>query len=114
MVSESAKIMIDLIAALGPMGFVFWLVWRTTSHTIPRLAQRFEEGIEKQRQDFKDMLSTFQTNEQRIHEQEVERICTSIDNLAERMASPVETTKQLVVAVGELRKAIKNGCVDAT
>lgn len=110
---DPTKIMVDLISALGPMGFVFWLVWRTTSHTIPRLAKGFEDGIEKQRQDFKEMLYTFQENEQRTHEKEMERICTSIDNLAAKMVSPEETTKQLVVAVGELRKAIKNGDDDA-
>lgn len=105
---DSANVMVDLIAALGPMGFVFWLVWRTTSHTIPRLAQRFEEGMERQRQDFKEILYTFQENEQRIHEKEIDRICNSIDNLAAKMVSPEEATQQLVVAVGELKKVISN------
>lgn len=112
MAVSTTSIMVDLISALGPMGFVFWLVWRTTSHTIPRLANDFRDGIEKQRQDFKEMLSKFQENEQRIHAMEVERVCGSIDNLAAKMVSPEEATKQLVVAIGELKKVISNGRED--
>lgn len=103
------EILTQLLTALGPMGFVFWLVWRTTSHTIPRLARSFETGIEKQRQDFKEILTNYRESERAHHEEEVERLCTSIDNLAKSMVSPQETTTQLVSALGELKRIIKNG-----
>ena len=50
-----SQLMMELLQALGPMGFIFWLVHRTTTHTVPRLAKSFEEGIDKQRIDFKEL-----------------------------------------------------------
>lgn len=92
--------MISLLSDLGAMAFVLWLVWRTTNHTIPRLAEKFEEGIEKQRQDFKAQSEKERSDfaallaEQRTFfsaqiEREREFSCRQTDSI-------VETLKELV------------------
>jgi hypothetical protein len=53
----SYDLMVQLVSALGPMGFVMWLVWRTTNHTIPRLAKNFEEALDRERADFKSIIT---------------------------------------------------------
>jgi len=52
---EEGKLLVDLISNLGSLGFVFWLVLRTTNHTIPRLAKSFEESMKQTREDFRDI-----------------------------------------------------------
>ncbi len=58
---------VDAVGNVGALGFIFWLVWRTTNHTLPRITKSFEESVErgrqdhlaslqKQRDDFRDML----------------------------------------------------------
>jgi len=106
---DPTKVMVELVSALGPMGFVFWLVWRTTSHTIPRLAQSFEEAVEKQRQDFKELLLKFQEHEQKVHQGEVDRLCRSIDALADKMVTPEAAMKHMVEALVELKRVTNNG-----
>lgn len=32
---------------LGALGFIYWLVWRTTNFTLPNMAKTFEETLEK-------------------------------------------------------------------
>lgn len=55
--SPTLDLLSQLISALGPMGFVMWLVWRTTNHTIPALAKSFEDSVERQRADFRASLT---------------------------------------------------------
>lgn len=50
---DDFSFIIDLVGNLGALGFIFWLVWRTTNHTIPRLASSFEDALKLQREDFK-------------------------------------------------------------
>jgi hypothetical protein len=52
----------DLAGNVGSLGFILWLVWRTTNHTIPRLARDFKEGLDKQRSDFKDTSAMARTD----------------------------------------------------
>lgn len=52
---------VDIVSNLGAVGFILWLVWRTTNHTIPRLAKNFEDNIKDARTDFRETL-----NQQRI------------------------------------------------
>jgi len=47
-----AGVMVELISSLGTFGFVLWLVHRTTTHTIPRLAAQNADRQETQRADF--------------------------------------------------------------
>lgn len=44
--------LIELVSNLGTFGFVLWLVHRTTTHTIPRLAAENAARQEVQRADF--------------------------------------------------------------
>ena len=46
----------DILSQLPPLAFIMWLVWRTTNHTIPRLAESFEANLREAREDFKEML----------------------------------------------------------
>lgn len=66
----STDILMELITALGPMGFVMWLVHRTTTHTIPRLAKSFEDNIRNQRDDFKEMMTQQRSDYERLHVQQ--------------------------------------------
>lgn len=42
--------------ATGAMGLIVWLVKRTFSHTIPRLAGDFKESLEKQAEVFQEEI----------------------------------------------------------
>lgn len=52
----NTQMIVSLIGDLGAMGFVLWLTWKLTNHTIPRLAKEFQEGVAAARKDFKDLL----------------------------------------------------------
>ena len=47
---------VDLVSDLGALGVVFWLVFRTFSHTIPRLSNDFKTAVKESRDDFKETL----------------------------------------------------------
>ena len=69
MVEQMASgMMMELVQVLGPMGFVMWLVHRTTTHTTPKMAKSFEEVIERQRADFKEMLAQQRKDYERLIE----------------------------------------------
>ncbi len=79
----------NLVGALGPTGFIMWLAYRTTSHIIPKLAERlastFKEASENQRQDFKETLKQQRedfgrmlTREQEVHESQTDRLVEAI------------------------------------
>ena len=51
------SMIVELVGNVGAIGIVIWLVIRTTNHTIPRLAKQHEDSIEKQRSDFKEIIS---------------------------------------------------------
>lgn len=52
-------VLVKLISDLGSLGFIFWLVHRTTTQTIPRLAKNFEDAVERQRIDFKEQAEKY-------------------------------------------------------
>lgn len=62
MTPDDVNFTVDIFSNLGALGFVFWLVWRTTNHTIPRLAKSFEEGLKDARTDFKEGLKDSRTD----------------------------------------------------
>lgn len=72
----ASGMMMELVQVLGPMGFVMWLVHRTTTHTTPKMAKSFEEVIERQRADFKDMLA----QQRKDYERLIEVILSRLDN----------------------------------
>ncbi len=55
-VTQDYALFLDLFSNLGAIGFIFWLTWRTTNHTIPRLAKSFEDSVKVNREDFKETL----------------------------------------------------------
>jgi len=52
-----AGMLLQLVGDLGSLGFILWLVHRTTTHTIPRLAKEYMTGEERLREDFKSILN---------------------------------------------------------
>ena len=79
--TPSLALLSQLISALGPMGFVMWLVWRTTNHTIPRLAKDFESAMDRERSDFKEALAEQRTDFMRALEREREVFSKMVENI---------------------------------
>jgi len=87
-----AALLTQLISARGPTGFVMWLVWRTTNHTIPRLAKAFEDASDRQRQDFREMLQQQRSDferildrEQLLHKEQTDKLLTGMREFAESL-----------------------------
>lgn len=81
-------VLTQLVGALGPVGFVMWMVWRNTNYTIPRLAKSFENATDRQRQDFKEMFNQQRgdferilTRQQEIHESQSTKAIEAIKGL---------------------------------
>lgn len=55
--SVDTGIIMQLVGDLGSLGFILYLVHRTTTHTIPRLAAEYMASEQRQREDFKLILS---------------------------------------------------------
>lgn len=60
----------DNLSNMGAIGFIILLTWRTFSHTIPKMLEKFEasskearaefrESLQRQRDDFRKSLSEF-------------------------------------------------------
>ena len=47
---------LNLVGNLGALGLIFWLVYRTTSYTLPKITSDFEKSISQARTDYKDMM----------------------------------------------------------
>jgi hypothetical protein len=85
--SPALDVMTQLVSALGPMGFVMWLVWRTTNHTIPRLAKSFEDAIDRQRGEFRETLTEQRADFMSSIDRERQvcaKLSEAIDKLADR------------------------------
>ncbi len=83
-----ASTIVQLIGDLGALGFILYLVHRTTTHTIPRLADQYLKAEEIARQDFKEILSQQREDfraelerERQINGQQTERIIDTMRNL---------------------------------
>ncbi len=88
---DTTALMSELIKVLGPIGFILWLVHRTTTHTVPRLAKESMEAQERARQDFKEMLThqreTFLSEIQRereVYREHLDRIIETIKETGKR------------------------------
>lgn len=99
------QLIVTLVTDLGAFGFILWLVHRTFSHTIPRLASTFEKGIhtmqkafseaaDKQRADFKEMVQNQRSDferiiqrEQAIHEAQTDKMVKAIEDLGRRISA---------------------------
>ena len=51
-----------LVSNLGAVGLIFWLVWRATNTTLPRMALDFENSLKAERCDFREMLQQQRTD----------------------------------------------------
>jgi hypothetical protein len=80
LVNQEYTLFLDLFSNLGAVGFIFWLTWRTTNHTIPRLAKSFEESIQVTREDFKSILKQQREDFRAILEQNREFFARQADN----------------------------------
>ena len=90
MMDIGADTLLNLISDLGALGFILWLVHRTTTHTVPRLARSFEDAVERQRQtfieelrivrgEFKDEIKT----EREFFGSQIERLTGAVESLEE-------------------------------
>lgn len=82
--APALSLLTQLISALGPMGFVMWLVHRTTTHTIPRLAKSFEEALDRARADYKGAMAEQRSDLLRLVDREHE-VCEKLIGAIERM-----------------------------
>jgi hypothetical protein len=105
MIPSEFNLVFELINSLGPVGFIFWLVWRTTNRTIPRIVKNNEERIKDQRDDFlreskimrEDFISVM-SQQRDFFKEQIER---------EREIYQGQTT-QVVDALKELKSEIRN------
>jgi hypothetical protein len=80
LMNQDYALFLDLFSNLGAIGFIFWLFWRTTNHTIPGLAQSFEESIKVTRDDFKATLNQQRDDFKEILEQHKEFFSKQVEN----------------------------------
>lgn len=78
--NQDYAMFLDLFSNLGAIGFIFWLTWRTTNHTIPRLAQSFEESIKVTRDDFKATLQQQRDDFRSLLKQNQEFFAKQVEN----------------------------------
>lgn len=100
---EEGKLLVDLISNLGSLGFVFWLVLRTTNHTIPRLARSFEESLKQSREDFRDLQIRTRDDFREILEETRSFFAAQIER--ERQFNEVQVSK-LIEALKELKGSV--------
>lgn len=95
----TAETLVSLIGDLGAIGFVFYMAFRLTNHTIPRLATQFENANERQRQDFKEMLQqqrdafhAMMEREREVHGQHIQRL---VDAIRDQRCNAVPSVKEV-------------------
>ena len=86
---------VKLVANIGSLGIICWLVWHTFTHTIPRLADSFNAALGDQREDFKEALVT----QRDFFAQQMER---------ERQVEDGQTSK-IVDAIKDLKEEFRRG-----
>jgi predicted negative regulator of RcsB-dependent stress response len=102
---ETSKLFLDLVGNLGALGFIFWLVWRTTNHTIPRLAESFEKAVEAARKDYRE--ASTQERADFMDALERQRQATEVQMGVEREHQKSQTDK-LVDALKDLKDDLRN------
>jgi hypothetical protein len=80
LMNQDYALFLDLFSNLGAIGFIFWLTWRTTNHTIPRLAQSFEDSIKVTRDDFKVTLQQQRNDFKELLEQHRDFFAKQVEN----------------------------------
>ncbi len=80
-----SEIAIELAKTFGPMGIIMWLVFHTTRYTLPNMAKTFEDSLQRQRVEFRQMsqqqrndFRAMISEEQASHETQTNRIVDAI------------------------------------
>jgi len=105
-VTPDSQMLMNLVGNLGALGFIFWLVWRTTNHTIPRLADSFEKGITNQRQDHKEDMERARADYLQALVQQRNDFCSQLER--ERTLHS-ERAGELAQALKELASEVRSG-----
>ena len=102
---ENPQLIVSLVTDLGAFGFILWLIQRTFSHTIPRLAKDFQDAVaamqvafekstDKQREDFREIVLLQRKDfervlqrEQEIHAVQTDKIVQALENLAGKISN---------------------------
>ena len=87
-------LIVELVSQLGSLGFILWLVWRTTNHTIPRLAESFERNLREAREDFKEMLRQERQDFREMSEKEREFFSRQMEMKTREVTQVVELFKK--------------------
>ena len=86
---------LPLVSNLGAVGLIFWLVWRATNTTLPRMAASFEKSLREERCDFRSMLQEQREDLLRV----IAEHSASTARLAESTSAHV---KEAVIARAEI------------
>lgn len=100
-----SQVMMNLVGNLGALGFIFWLVWRTTNHTIPRLAESFEKAISEQRLDHKEELDRARADYIKALTDQRTDFCTQL----ERERQLLDRSGELAQVLKELSHEVRHG-----
>lgn len=86
------NVIVQLVSDLGSLGFILYLVHRTTTHTIPRLAQEYLQAEIRLREDFRAMLQQQRDDFRRELEREREihgvNVSRLIDEIRRQSPAP--------------------------
>lgn len=104
--TPDSQMLMNLVGNLGALGFIFWLVWRTTNHTIPRLAESFEKGITEQRKDHKEEMERARADYLQALVQQRNDFCAQLER--ERTLHG-ERAGELAQALKELASEVHSG-----
>ena len=101
---------VELVGQLGALGFIFWLVHRTTTHTIPRLAKGFEEATKEQRQDFAKMVEAQRQDFNSISEAQRDQCMEMIRDQRNQFFEELQREREFSKAhVDQISAAIEKG-----
>ncbi len=102
---ETPEAWINLLSNVPALGFVLWLSHRMTTHTIPRLANAFQDGIKQQRDDFREAMRLQRDDffcllqrERDAHKDQIDRL---IDAISKCQAAAAANQRGNVAAVNE-------------
>ena len=86
------QVMVDILADLGALGFVMWLVHRTMTHTIPEMAKSFLNAVQSIQATFEEMFKLQRTDferivqrEQAFHEEQTNKVVQALEDLARHL-----------------------------
>jgi F0F1-type ATP synthase membrane subunit b/b' len=102
----STELLATLVANFGAVGIIMWLVYRTTTKTIPDMVAVHQVSLEQARDDFKAMLAQQREDfhrelerEREVHDQQVAAIVSTLEDVKNRMP----TTKQIFEMIDRAR-----------